>query len=94
MKLVGFTELGPEADSEDFGAMKTGKCEKKIANHVLQLTFTSFSGFRFPFARAASNRRCRTPSRAARHNRTSEPRIARDKDAPANRENPESPTGS
>ena len=48
MKLEGFTELGPQA--EDFAAMKTGKCEKKIANHVLQLTFTSFSGFRFPFA--------------------------------------------
>ena len=48
MKLVGFTDMGNEC--EDIGILKSGKKEKTVANHVLQMTFVSFSGFRFPFA--------------------------------------------
>ena len=48
MQIVGFTDMGPEA--EHIKTLKSGNHEKTVADHVLQITFVSFSGFRFPFA--------------------------------------------
>ncbi|CAG2216361.1 unnamed protein product [Mytilus edulis] len=48
IELIGFTECTP--DSIVFENMKTGKSDRTLATHVLQLVFLGFTGFRFPFA--------------------------------------------
>lgn len=53
IQLIGFTECTPE--SIVFDQMKSNKCEKTLATHVLQLVFLGFTGFRFPFAHFPSH---------------------------------------
>ena len=48
IELIGFTEVVPESATMEH--IRTGKREKTLATHALQLVFLGFTGFRFPFA--------------------------------------------
>ena len=52
-KLVGFVNMGEEADM--LRSIRMGKKDQILANHVLQLQFLGFSGFRFPIAHYPSH---------------------------------------
>lgn len=53
IQLIAFTKCTPE--SIVFDQMKSNKCEKTLATHVLQLVFLGFTGFRFPFVHFPSH---------------------------------------
>lgn len=53
VELIGFTECTPE--SIVLEQIKSGKEERILATHVLQLVFLGFTGYRFPFAHFPSH---------------------------------------
>lgn len=52
-KLVGFTDMGPFLNSLD--CVINGKEDRKLATHVLQITFNGLGGFRWPVAYFGTN---------------------------------------
>jgi len=48
VELVGFVDVGEEGNLCE--VLKSGKNEKKLGTHALQLLFLGLTGFRFPFA--------------------------------------------